>query len=199
LVGVASALATLIELKRLKARVHVIAAISRAEEVGFHGALALGANRGLPSNSLVVSLETSRELPGVKMGQGVILRVGDRASVFDSKATRFLAEVAAGTQFDGKPLLFQRGLMAGGTCEGTAYQEFGFQTAAVCVALGNYHNCGPGDRIRAEFVNVEDVWGMVELLAAAARQMSRFKELVARLPKRLDKLRREAETRLRVS
>jgi endoglucanase len=199
LVGVASALATLIELKRLKAQVHVIAAISRAEEVGFHGALALGANRGLPSNSLVVSLETSRELPGVKMGEGVILRVGDRASVFDSKATRFFAEVAAEAKLGDKPLLFQRGLMAGGTCEATAYQEFGFQTAAVCVALGNYHNCGPGNRIRAEFVNVEDVRGMVELLVAAAREMSRYNELVARLPKRLDKLRREAEARLRVS
>jgi hypothetical protein len=37
-------------------------------------------------------LETSRELPGVKMGGGVILRVGDKASIFDSEATRFLAE-----------------------------------------------------------------------------------------------------------
>ena len=199
LVGVASVLATLIELKRLKARVNVIAAISRAEEVGFHGALALGANRGLPSNSLVVSLETSRELPGVKMGQGVILRVGDCTSIFDSKATRFFAEVAAGTKLDGRPFPFQRGLMAGGTCEATAYQELGFQTAAVCVALGNYHNCGPANRIRAEFVDVEDVRGMVELLVTAARQMSRFEELVARLPRRLDKMRREAEARLRTS
>ena len=41
--------------------------------------------------------------------------------------------------------------MSGGTCEATAYQEFGFQTAAVCVALGNYHNCGPRNRIAAEF------------------------------------------------
>ena len=197
LVGVASALGTLIELKRLKARVHVIAAISRAEEVGFHGALALGASRGLPSNSLVISLETSRELPSVKMGQGVILRVGDRTSVFDAEGMRFLGEVAAGTKLEGKPLLFQRGLMAGGTCEATAYQELGFQTAAVCVALGNYHNCGAGNRIRSEYVNVEDVGGMVELLVAAAGQMSRFKELVARLPKRLDKMRCEAEAKLR--
>ena len=60
---------------------------ARAEEIGFHGALAVAAKRGVPKNSLIVSLETSRELPGVKMGQGVILRVGDRTSIFDSEAT----------------------------------------------------------------------------------------------------------------
>jgi endoglucanase len=196
LVGVAAALATMIELKRSRAKVHVIAALSRAEEVGFHGALALSADRGLPSNSLVISLETSRELPGVKMGEGVILRVGDRTSIFDARATRFLAEVAASTKHRGTALCFQRGLMAGGTCEATAYQEYGFQTAAVCVALGNYHNCAPNNQIRSEFVDVNDVIGMVHLLVAAARQMPRYSELVSRLPKRLDKMRRGAQSRL---
>jgi endoglucanase len=84
----------------------------------------------LPSNSLIISLETSRELPGVKMGQGVILRVGDRASVFDSGASRFLAEVAGNLGAKEKNFRFQRALMSGGTCEATAYQEFGFQSAA---------------------------------------------------------------------
>ena len=96
LIGVASILATLIELKRRRARVNVIGVIARAEEIGFLGAMAVAASDRLPKNSLVVSLETSRELPGVKMEQGVILRVGDRTSIFDSEAMRFLAEVAAG-------------------------------------------------------------------------------------------------------
>ena len=61
--------------------------ISRAEEVGFQGALTVASSRQLPKDSLVISLETSRELPPVKMGQGVIIRVGDRASIFDSAAT----------------------------------------------------------------------------------------------------------------
>src|SRR5205814_3855018 len=95
LVGVAAALATVIELKKSRARVNAIAAISRAEEVGFHGALALSRSRLLPKNALIISLETSRELPGVKMGKGVILRVGDRTSIFDSEAMRFLGEMAA--------------------------------------------------------------------------------------------------------
>src|SRR5690606_36217372 len=118
LIGVAAILATLIELKNSNARIHVIGAVSRAEVVGFQGALTLAAGSILPRNSLVISLETSRELPGVKMGQGVILRVGDRASIFNSNATRFLAEVGNELQKSKKRFRFQRALKSGGTCEG---------------------------------------------------------------------------------
>lgn len=195
LIGAAAILATLIELKKTRAPVHVIGVLSRAEEVGFHGALALAATGTLPHDSLVISLETSRELPGVKMGQGVILRVGDRASVFDSEATRFLGEVA-NELATGKSFTFQRGLMGGGTCEATAYQEFGYRCAAVCIALGNYHNCGPGHRIRSEYVSVADACGMVDLLTQAALRMCGYEELVKRLPDRLRRLLREAKPRL---
>lgn len=196
LIGVTSILAMIIELKRARARVNVIGVISRAEEIGFRGALALTNTKHLPRNSLVISLETSRELPGVKMGEGVILRVGDKTSVFNSEAMRFLAEVAAELKSRRKTFKFQRGLMAGGTCEATAFQEFGFQTAAVCIALGNYHNCGPNNKIAAEYVNVSDARGMVELLVAAAKQMANFSRLVDKLPARLREMRREAEARL---
>jgi putative aminopeptidase FrvX len=194
--GVAAILAILIELKRIRARIHVIGVISRAEEVGFHGALTVAASRELPANSLVVSLETSRELPPIAMGRGVIIRVGDRASIFDPTATRFLMEVALELQQRRKSFQFQRALMFGGTCEATAYQEFGFQTAAVCVALGNYHNCAPDNRIAAEYVNVGDACGMVDLLVAAARAMPRFTGLTAKLPARLNQLLAEARQRL---
>jgi putative aminopeptidase FrvX len=196
LVGVASILATLIELKRSRARVHVMGVIARAEEIGFLGAMAVAAGNTLPKNALVVSLETSRELPGVKMEQGVILRVGDRTSIFDSEAMRFLGEVAGGLKTKNKKFQFQRALMSGGTCEATAYQEFGFQTAAVCVALGNYHNCAPGKRIAAEFVSLTDALSMVELLAAAAKQMPQLPKLIGKLPKRLQTMLREARSRL---
>lgn len=197
LVGVASILATMIELKRRRARVNVIGVISRAEEIGFLGAMAVAAAKGLPKNSLVISLETSRELPGVKMEQGVILRVGDRTSIFNSEATRFLSEVAAALKSQNKKFQFQRGLMSGGTCEATAYQEFGFQTAAVCVALGNYHNCADKNRIAEEFVSVADALSMIELLAAAAKQVPRYERLVSGLPRRLQAMLRKAEPRLR--
>jgi putative aminopeptidase FrvX len=196
LIGVASILAMMIELKRSRARVHVIGVIARAEEIGFLGAMAVAASKELPKNSLVVSLETSRELPGVKMGQGVILRVGDRTSIFNSEAMRFLAEVAADLKKRKKNFQFQRALMSGGTCEATAYQEFGFQTAAVCVALGNYHNCAEKKRIAAEFVSMTDALSMVELLAGAAKQMAQLPQLIGKLPKRLQKMLREAQPKL---
>jgi putative aminopeptidase FrvX len=196
LIGVTSILAAIIELKKARARVNVIGVISRAEEIGFRGVLALTNTKLLPRNSLVISLETSRELPGVKMGEGVILRVGDRTSVFDSATMRFLAEVATELKTRRKNFKFQRGLMAGGTCEATAFQEFGFQTGAVCIALGNYHNCSPNGKIKAEYVNVADACGMVDLLIAAAKQMPNFKTLISKLPKRLRKMRHEAEVRL---
>ncbi len=196
LVGVAAILATMIALKRSRARVNVIGVISRAEEIGFRGALAVAASRQLPRNSLVISLETSRELPPAKMGQGVIIRVGDRTSIFDSDATRFLQEVAAALKRRSKSFQYQRALMYGGTCEATAYQEYGFQTAAVCVALGNYHNCAPKNKIAAEYVSLQDACGMVDLLVAAARQAPNFQHLIGGLRKRLEKLFRESRKKL---
>jgi putative aminopeptidase FrvX len=199
LIGVASALATVIELKKSRVRMNAIAAISRAEEVGFHGALALSGSRLLPKNSLVISLETSRELPGVRMGEGVILRVGDRTSIFDSEAMRFLSEVAAGLKARHRSFSFQRALMSGGTCEATAYQEYGFQTGAVCVALGNYHNCAPRNRIAEEYIDISDACSMVDLLLEAARNMPRFQQLTNKLPARLEKMRREAMSKLQAT
>src|SRR5512133_296774 len=72
-IGVAAVLTALVELKRRRANVRVVGLLSRAEEVGFHGALAAanesrcaeGGSTGarIPPRALVVSLETSRELP----------------------------------------------------------------------------------------------------------------------------------------
>jgi putative aminopeptidase FrvX len=192
LIGVAAILATLIELRKAKARVNVMGVISRAEEIGFHGALTVAASRRLPKNSLVISLETSRELPAVQMGRGVIIRVGDRTSVFDPAGTRFLTEVAGLWAGKDRHFQFQRALMSGGTCEATAYQEFGYQAAAVCIALGNYHNCGEGGQIAPEFVSISDACGMVDLLVEAARQMRSYSRLVCKLTARMAALSKKA-------
>jgi endoglucanase len=197
LVGAAGVLATLQELRRAPGPVHALGVLSRAEEVGFRGALAVAATNSLPPDALVISLETSRQLPGVKMNEGVILRVGDRTSIFDSEAMRFLGEVAAGLRTKRPAFRFQRGLMSGGTCEATAYQEYGFQTAGVCIALGNYHNCAAGERIAAEYVSIRDACDMVELLTAVVRTMPAFSRLTGRLPARLSRMHRESRTRLR--
>jgi putative aminopeptidase FrvX len=190
LIGVASVLATLIELKKRRASVNVIGVLTRAEEVGFHGALLLARSKRLPRTGLVVSLEASRECPPVEMGMGVVIRVGDRSSIFDSEATRFLTEVAG--EMKSKQFRFQRALMPGGTCEGTAFQEHGFQTAAVCVPLGNYHNCTPDGKIAEEFVSVLDACRMVDLLVEAACRMKDYSRLTRKLTDSLAKLEKEA-------
>jgi endoglucanase len=114
--------------------------------------------------ALFQELECSSERsPGAgKMGDGPIIRVGDRTSIFDDGATAALVKAAT----DAK-LPHQRCLMSGGTCEATAYQLYGYRTGGLCVALGNYHNCGPDLTIAPEFVAVDDVAGMIALMHAA--------------------------------
>jgi endoglucanase len=196
LLGVTAALAALIDLQRTKARVHALGLISRAEEVGFQGALTLAAGRKIPRGTLILSLETSKEIPPIQMGRGVIVRVGDRSSVFSSAATRYVTEVATELAQSRPALPFQRALMSGGTCEATAYQEFGFETAAVCVALGNYHNCAPHGKIAEEFIDLDDLAGMSRLLVATATRMPDYRKLVGRLPQRLHDLLRQARKNL---
>lgn len=196
LIGVATILNVLIHLKRSNSKCRVLGVITRAEEVGFGGALAVSGSRQISRKALVVSLETSRELPSVKMGKGVIIRVGDRSSIFDSAASRFLTEVANERAGTNALFQFQRALMPGGTCEGTVFSERGFQTTGVCVALGNYHNCGPKNRIMEEFVSIDDVVSMTDLLIQAAKRLKEFDSLVGKLPKRLDALNRKHLKRL---
>ena len=67
LIGVATVLTVLAELRGTKAGANVVGVLTRAEEVGFQGALMVAESKRLKRGSLVISLETSRELPPVKM------------------------------------------------------------------------------------------------------------------------------------
>jgi endoglucanase len=139
---------------------------TRAEEVGFIGAIQLSRSGRIPREVTVVSLETSSEkAPGAgKMGDGVIVRVGDKTSLFDPDETATLWQRAQDAKIPA-----QRCLMSGGTCEATAYQLYGYRCAALCVALGNYHNCGPDHTIAPEFVALADAEALTALCVAAAR------------------------------
>jgi endoglucanase len=165
LIGCVSIIALFQELSRTKAAPTVYGLFTRAEEVGFVGAIHLAKSGRVPKDVTIISLECSSERsPGAgKMGDGPIVRVGDKTSIFDDAATAAL--VKAGT--DAK-IPHQRCLMSGGTCEATAYQLYGYRTGALCVALGNYHNCGPDTTIAPEFVSVSDVAGMINLMHAAS-------------------------------
>lgn len=165
LIGCAAIVATFQELEQSSADASVYGLFTRAEEVGFAGAIHLAKSGDLPRDVTVLSLECSSEKGGAcKMGDGAILRVGDRTSIFDSDVMGGLAELAKIAEIP-----VQRCLMSGGTCEATAYQLYGYRCGALCVALGNYHNCGPDERIEAEFVSIDDVHGLVRLCVEAAR------------------------------
>lgn len=165
LIGCIAILALFQQLDRTKAEATVYGLFSRAEEVGFVGAIQLAKSGRVPKDIAIISLECSSERsPGAgKMGDGPIIRVGDKTSIFDDATTAALTKAAT----DAK-LPYQRCLMSGGTCEATAYQLYGYKTGALCVALGNYHNCGPDLTIAPEFVAVDDVAGMIALMHAAS-------------------------------
>jgi endoglucanase len=163
LIGCTAIVALFQELEQAGAEACVYGLFTRAEEVGFVGAIRLAQSGDLSRDLTVVSLETSSEKGGpAKMGAGVIVRVGDRTAIFDDAATASLMEAAKGAEIP-----VQRCLMSGGTCEATAYQLYGYRSAGLCVALGNYHNCGPDTQIASEFVSIDDVAGMVRLMFAA--------------------------------
>jgi len=180
LVGCAVIVAMFMELEETGAEGACVGLFTRAEEVGFIGAMKLAASGLVPEDLTIISLETSSERPPAKIGDGPILRVGDRSSIFDSAATAALAQIAAESHIP-----VQRCLMAGGTCEATAYQLYGYRSAALCVALGNYHNVDPDKKIAAEYVSFSDVQGLVRLCAGIAVSRAKKNQAVKALKKRL--------------
>ena len=143
-----------------------------AEEAGFHGAFQVCREGFIPTGSRVVSVETSSELAGPRRGDGVVVRVGDRQSVFDPAMTAMLLEAGRGAKCK-----IQRALMDGGTCEGTAYQWHGYRTGALALPLGNYHNQNvPRGRVGMESIALSDVQGAVALMLKAVRYNARFSD-----------------------
>ena len=156
--------------KKRKERKNFLGILTRAEEVGFIGAIAhfdLGWHRKAKRPLLCVSLETSRTLPNAEIGKGPVVRLGDRATVFDANGLQVLTELAQ-KLLKGK---FQRRIMDGGTCEATAATAYGIPSIGISIPLGNYHNQsfegGPDSRgpngPAPEFVHLDDVEGMLKL------------------------------------
>jgi endoglucanase len=164
----------------------VYAVFTRAEEAGFHGAMGLVKSRFIPHSAVVVSVECSKELGYAPIGQGPIIRVGDRATTFDSRVTMFLEEVAARVARADRRFLFQRRLMDGGTCESTVFCHHGYRAGGVCLALGNYHNLGPGEHIREEYVDVGDAQKAVQFFIEIARRSNDYGRAPRVLKQRLE-------------
>jgi endoglucanase len=170
LAGLAGVLALMDVIDRVDParRVDVRGLFTRAEEVGFVGALAVASGRRLPRGARIVAIEASKALPDAPQGEGPILRVGDRTSVFDDGLSRWLGRVAAGLARS-RRFRYQRKLMDGGTCESTAYQLFGYRCAGLCLPLGNYHNMSERGRIAAETIRLSDLVGLVRFFEGLVR------------------------------
>jgi putative aminopeptidase FrvX len=190
LAGAAACLAMLDKLGGKSPKVPVAVLLTRAEEEGFIGCIAACRDgKLLRKSDRVIAIECSSVRPAAPMGNGVIVRVGDKASVFNSALTYFLNGAAEELAKGDSSFKHQRALMPGGTCEATVYDIWGYKAASLCVALGNYHNMDiKRGRIGPEFIDVADWQNMVKLFVHLAKTGHEFRadhgELKARILKR---------------
>jgi endoglucanase len=174
LAGAAAALAALDRARDDPGLRHFGVLLTRAEEVGLIGAIHAAKHQTLPPGTRLLSIETSRELPNARIGDGPIIRIGDRSTVFDREMSNRIGRAASQ---DGIP--HQRRLMDGGGCEATAFGVYGYQATGLCLALGNWHNRGNLDQVEAgdsdaavpmlEEISIEDFHGLIDLLLISAR------------------------------
>lgn len=165
LTGVAAILCVFEDLAHEGPEIEVRAALTRAEEVGFVGAVGLVRHGGIPDGSPVINLECSLALPHARPGHGPVVRVGDIRTTFSPRLTDAVVGIARGL---GKGFRFQRALMDGGACEATAIGMYGHETAAICLPTENFHNVTARGRIGPERVRMGDLEGMIRLTHAAA-------------------------------
>ncbi len=175
LAGVAAALAALDKARKDPALSHFAVLLTRAEEVGFVGAIAAAKLGTIPDRAMLLSIETSRSFADSPIGGGPIVRVGDRSTVFDSGLTNRLTEVVRAANMP-----HQRKLMDGGSCEATAFGAYGLSATGLCLPLGNYHNMIDIDavlsgarpaKVGPEIVSLADFDGLVKLMLVAAAEL----------------------------
>lgn len=168
LVGSACVLSALDALHRRRAHTHVLGLLTRAEEVGALGAAAACIDGEIPARARVIGIETSKAQAAARLGDGVVIRVGDNVLTFSPELTAAITVVAKGLAQRDESFRFVRQLMPGGMCESTLYCAWGLDAAAICLPLGNYHNMGPRGRIGPERIDLDDYQCTVTLLVALA-------------------------------
>ena len=187
--GCAAMLEVLRRLSRRRARADVYCLFTRAEEVGFIGAIGAAKAGTVSTNWPIVAIETSAELPHARIGDGPILRVGDRMSVFHPGVTAFCGRVAQQLAKRRRTFRFQRKLMDGGSCESTALCAYGYLATGICLALGNYHNMDKARRkLACEYVSLQDWRLMVDWFEALALDETGYRPADPGIRDDLDKL-----------
>ena len=178
LAGVAAVLLTLSRLKRMRTATMPLALFTRAEEVGFVGAVAAAKSGLIKKGWPILGIETSKAQMAAPLGKGAVIRLGDKMSMFDPQLTMNLRRAAdkilAGRKHkllekDGSGFAYNAALMPGGSTESTLLALMGYRTCAVCLPLGNYHNMAPG-KIAPEKITISDMASLVELLLQVSQE-----------------------------
>ncbi|MEA1902073.1 MAG: hypothetical protein U9N56_00945 [Actinomycetota bacterium] len=173
LAGCAASLAALDRARGKPELRHFGVLLTRAEEVGLIGAIHAAKHQTIPIEARVINVETSRALPNAPMGNGPVIRTGDRSTVFDRELTNRISRAAATSG-----LRYQRKLMDGGGCEATAFGVYGYQATGLCMPLGYHHNRGNLDEFEVgraeaipmlEEISLNDFHGLVDLLLIAVK------------------------------
>ncbi len=174
LAGVAAALDALDRARSLGLH-HFSVLLTRAEEVGFVGAIAACELGTVPAAARILSIECSRASSEAPVGGGPIIRVGDASSVFTADLTNQVTAIARQ-----RKIAHQRKLMAGGSCEATAFAVFGWAATGLCLALNNYHNMVDIDgvvagsrkpRLAPEEISLSDYRGLINLLVTVTNDL----------------------------
>lgn len=174
--------------QRKSGNIDLYCCFTRAEEVGFVGAAALAGGRLLPRHALIISIEMSKELPGrSEQGKGFVVRVGDKATIFEPRIIGFMIDHARRMQSVRRTFRFQTAILDGGTCEATLFNAMGYRSAGVALPLGNYHNRTPDSGVAPEYIDERDLNGLIEFLAELPGQMGQWGTRERMLRARLEK------------
>jgi putative aminopeptidase FrvX len=196
LVGVFTILSTAIDLfQRGKSNQSFLGILTRAEEVGFVGAVRHLQTGWLDARKrpvVCVSLEASRTLPHAVVGKGPVVRLGDRRTIFDSGYLQVLTQIAEKIL----PGRYQRRIMDGGSCEATATTAWGLPTIGITLPLGNYHNqgyeggmdCPHPEGPAPEFVHLDDIDGELKLCRGLMQKGLNWHDSWSPVRLRLDKI-----------
>ena len=200
LIGCVAVLAALDRAWAARTTGRLVGLFTRAEETGLLGA-SLAAHDGLlADDALVVAVETSSMAGGrAAQGAGPIVRVGDAQHIFSPRITRWMVALAGELAVEDRSFRYQRKLMDGGVTEATTYDLHGYETGAACIALGNYHNAGPGGRVVAETVHLGDLDGLVRIFERMLATVPTYERYLATIARRYARAARDAAPLLRRS
>lgn len=158
--------------QKLDANVHFV--FTRAEEVGFIGLISLIKNKELPKEGFYISCETSKCISSVQFGKGVVLRLGDKAGIFESRFTNSLLSYFQ-TKISLEKYPIQKALLDGGTCEATPLVINNYKVSGLACPLGNYHNFSTEDKlIKEEFIDINDFISYINTIIEISLNFSKI-------------------------